>query len=399
MAKKATQHQGAQLSETLYYPSDLLSNNSYGFYMLFFIYIREPVKEINSYSIADNKIAWGSSSYNPLNTLYEPPPTTSGSQGRALARANNQAGPPIGTNQPAKSNKPPPPKQSKAFYQAELEAAGTNPLHRRVRNDLNAATGKKWYVLKQSIALPLITFPQNIKHDWGQEELGFTGFAYKRFAELFRNKHEFQSAYALNNIEGLQAALAADQSGGNAIIDTFTKGGKYLARKLGDKVGVDASTTFNRSINASENTQLETSFTATGPRGSTFDFSFYPRNREEAINVYKIIRTFKFYAAPHFHNQGKGFYQDYPSEFSMALMYRSHEGTYLAKWGRFVITTINQTLQNFPDNLFHPDNNNAFADDSFIYNPTMSIVPTKIDISMEISELEIMDKERITQGF
>ena len=67
MAKKATQHQGAQLSETLYYPSDLLSNNSYGFYMLFFIYIREPVKEINSYSIADNKIAWGTSSYDHLN--------------------------------------------------------------------------------------------------------------------------------------------------------------------------------------------------------------------------------------------------------------------------------------------------------------------------------------------
>ena len=281
-----------------------------------------------------------------------------------------------------------------------MEAAGSNPQHRSVRNDLNAASGRKWHVLKQSIALPIVTFPENIRHNWTADELGFSGFLFKRGVELFKDKHEFQASNAVSEIDAWAGTLTTNQLGSvNSVVDAFTKGAKHLARKLGDQVGLDATTVFNRSINAAENPQLETAFTSTGPRGANFEFSFYPRNREEAINVYKIMRTFKFYAAPHFHNQGKGFYQDYPSEFSMAFMYRSHEGTYITKWGRFVIAGINHALKEFPDNLFHPDNNNAMPDDSFIHNPTMSIVPTKIDLSLEITELEIMDKERVTQGY
>jgi hypothetical protein len=125
----------------------------------------------------------------------------------------------------------------------------------------------------------------------------------------------------------------------------FKSGGLIAAQEGIDKVGsaLGASNTARVAgaaiLGAVRNPMLEMIYSSPNFRTFQFDFSFYPRNEKEALEVQRIIERFRFHQAPEFRKETQGFLIP-PSEFDIRFYYGGGQNPNIPKIATCVLTSI-----------------------------------------------------------
>lgn len=88
------------------------------------------------------------------------------------------------------------------------------------------------------------------------------------------------------------------------------------------------------------NPNFEVIYTSTNLRNFQFDFQFYPRSEEEALQVHKIINSFKFHAAPELVSGTFGRYLLAPSAFDIKFYYNGQINPNIPKISTCYLTGI-----------------------------------------------------------
>ena len=134
------------------------------------------------------------------------------------------------------------------------------------------------------------------------------------------------------------------------------------------------------------NPQILQLFKEVKRRSFQFSYTFIPTSEEEAQSVYHIIRAFKYYSLP---KRGDNRMLEFPAEFRITFMHGGNENLYLPRIARCALTSV--------DVKYH-DGANPFT----VFRPVAGrngTPPTKIDLSLMFSEVEILTAERIDQGY
>ena len=135
-----------------------------------------------------------------------------------------------------------------------------------------------------------------------------------------------------------------------------------------------------------KNPLLEVLYVKPNLRTFRFDFMFYPRSENEAIEVQKILEVFRFHQAPELSETTSGYFFIPPSEFDIKFYYNGKENTNIPRISTCVLRSI--------DVDFAP---NGFAAYEVPGYTTPSIgrtgMPVAIRLSLEFMETEILTKE------
>ena len=202
---------------------------------------------------------------------------------------------------------------------------------------------------------------------WSETDLGMAGAAmdaWKSTGDL----GEFNSYKDIWNIgkEALPEVLAMT---GVKVADTFLPG----------KVK-EAYTWANQMV---ENPYVEVLFEGISNRTFAFTFKFIPKSREEQNAIKEIIKTLKFHRAPEKKLARSNLYWSYPSTFDISFLKKNgQENEWLFKISTCALTDLN--IQYGSDSHFA-----SFSDGS----------PFSTTITLNFTELEILDKARINEGF
>lgn len=129
------------------------------------------------------------------------------------------------------------------------------------------------------------------------------------------------------------------------------------------------------------NPKKEQMFKNVNFRQFSFDYTFSPRSKNEAILVQKIIKEFKYHMHPEYKDEG-GFLFIYPSEFDISYYHNGQENPTLHKHTSCVLTdmSVNYT----PNGMFSTFDGG---------------MPTQINVSLRFLELAILTKDEIERGF
>ena len=157
---------------------------------------------------------------------------------------------------------------------------------------------------------------------------------------------------------------------------------------LGTNMGLEGETNLEKLVEAGQHRKAKNPFVlqlfeSVDRRSFTYDFEFMPRSQKEVEEVYAIIRTLKRYALPARSLGGR--FLDFPAEFRVTYVNTDRENLYLYRIARCALTDITVKYGTNPFTTFKPDESGA--------------APTKIELSIGFSELEILTQERIDQGY
>lgn len=166
---------------------------------------------------------------------------------------------------------------------------------------------------------------------------------------------------------------------------------KELGEKLdtlGDNMGLEGNTNLEQLVEAGQHRKAKNPFMlqlfeSVDRRSFSYNFEFMPRSQKEVEEVYAIIRTLKRYALPSRALGGR--FLDFPAEFRVTYVNTDRENLYLYRIARCALTDITVKYGTNPFTTFKPDESGA--------------APTKIELTIGFSELEILTQERIDQGF
>jgi len=202
------------------------------------------------------------------------------------------------------------------------------------------------------------TRQENFKLNWSGDKIGQVGAAAKR--GISGDNETVQSV--IENLgsltEGAVKKLAGSVLGGNAdalVKDTFKSKGVAI------------------------NPHLEMFFDNVDFRSFTFDFVLAPRNQCEAKSIRDIINLFKYAAAPSYESSGAGgvFFR-YPNVFGITFF--NEKQTH--KIATSCLTGVNV-------NHSGAGVNSTFGDD----------YPVETHLNLTFTELEIMHKAKIDEGY
>ena len=129
------------------------------------------------------------------------------------------------------------------------------------------------------------------------------------------------------------------------------------------------------------NPKKEQLFRGVDFRTWSFDYQFFPKSKEELINVQNIIYLFKLHMHPEYKDANNFLYL-YPSEFDIVHYNGVDENFNLPRHTSCVLTEL--VVNYAPQSQF-----TSFAEGA----------PTQINITLSFKELVQMSKERIMEGF
>ncbi len=130
------------------------------------------------------------------------------------------------------------------------------------------------------------------------------------------------------------------------------------------------------------NPNVENAFKSVPFREFTFTFDLIPKNAEEMSMMHNIIKTFKYYMSPTTTSE-KMFS---PSEFQITYAYRENKNNYIPNISRCMLTGCK--VEYAPDSKFHT-----------FYPDSEGAPPVATTMELSFTELEIMTKETIAQGY
>lgn len=197
----------------------------------------------------------------------------------------------------------------------------------------------------------------------------------------------FQNDYSELSMTETLGFLGMAAEAGGSIVELFrgTEGaGKdlrpFIAKAIGDALGgsaSDAAETFIQAGGYATNPQLEILYK--GSKFRTFDFRFemMPRSRKEADEVLRIVRKFKYHAAPEY-REGQGRFWVPPSFFDIVIKFGGVENERIPlKVSTCVLTGIDLDMSSGTDQFV------SFSDGT----------PIQIQMQLRFTELEIMHKK------
>jgi hypothetical protein len=132
-----------------------------------------------------------------------------------------------------------------------------------------------------------------------------------------------------------------------------------------------------------ENPYVEVLFNGVSNRTFTFTFKFIPKSAAEQRTIKEIIDTLKFHRAPEKKMNRANLYWSYPSTFDISFLKKDgQENEWLFKISTCALTDL--SVQQGSDSHYA-----SFEDGS----------PFSTSITLSFTELEVLDKKRILQGF
>ena len=141
----------------------------------------------------------------------------------------------------------------------------------------------------------------------------------------------------------------------------------------------------NKAFGQADNPYMEVLFDKMELRTFSYQFTFSPKNKEETMDVQKIIALFRFHMSPELKGAANRFLT-LPSEFDIHYMYQDKSGQasendYYNKIATCVCTAV--------DTNYTPDGVKSFEGGA----------PTKITMNLSFQETELLTKDKINEGF
>jgi hypothetical protein len=136
------------------------------------------------------------------------------------------------------------------------------------------------------------------------------------------------------------------------------------------------------------NPYMEFLFKGVSARSFNLNFKFSPRSQIETNRVRDIIHKFKYHQLPEYNRDNAlGVFYTYPSEFDITFFSNTTENKYLFKMSTCALTEcrINYTGAGQWSAFREIDGEGA--------------APTHIEMSLTFTELELLSRQRISQGF
>lgn len=134
-----------------------------------------------------------------------------------------------------------------------------------------------------------------------------------------------------------------------------------------------------KNIGLAVNPRNEQYYNGPGFRSFSYTFDFYPKNAEEAFDVQKIVKLFKYHSSPAMEEaKSAGRFFIAPSEFEIHYMFKEGTNPNLHKISRCVCTDVD--VKYGPDAQF-----STFEDGQ----------PTTTQLTLGFTELEFITKEKI----
>ena len=246
---------------------------------------------------------------------------------------------------------------------------------KKARSTGLAANSNPTRRITDSVALYL---PPNVQDStvaaYNTDATGALGFAAAGGMDILRK-------YNQNDMAGASSALINLAKGflGNAglkglaeVADTFSggSGGAGLINKF---------------FSQADNPYLEVLFDKMNLRNFSYTFTLAPKNTDERDDIQRIIQLFRFHMSPEVISENNRFLR-LPSEFDIHYMYQhksgqASENDYYNKIATCVMTGC--------DVNYTPDGVNSFDDGS----------PTKMTMTLAFTELEMLTKEKVNEGF
>jgi len=188
-----------------------------------------------------------------------------------------------------------------------------------------------------------------------------------RYAAQYSNKD-------LGLIAGLAAGGASAVASGEGVASLAAQ-----FAKLPGALGVNVPDVISAAAKVSLNPFKEVIFEAVDFRVFNFKYRFFPKSRQEADNVEKIIKLFKFHMHPDL-SANKLFFI-YPSEFEIGYYFQNNENTYFHKLKPCVLESMDVT--------YGGEQFSSFRDGK----------PTEINMTLTFRETEILTKKQIRDGY
>ena len=152
-------------------------------------------------------------------------------------------------------------------------------------------------------------------------------------------------------------------------------------------VGGDIKAGLDKLSNRAQNNFLEATFTGLQFRKFSFNWKFTPKSPEEAKQVMKIIKTFKFHMLPELKGGSAGRWYTTPAEFDLFYMFRGDENEWINK----IQTCV---LENMDVN-YTPNGYQTFRPIEGIQGAP----PTEIDMKLDFKETKLITKQDALKGF
>lgn len=166
--------------------------------------------------------------------------------------------------------------------------------------------------------------------------------------------------------------------------------GADAARVLASNANQAVADALSAKFRDVRNPHMEFLFRGVQNRQFTFDFLFTPQSAAEAVNVYNIIKLFKVNALPEVRDNNVGVFYKYPAEFDILFISNGTENRFLHRISTCALTNIAVSYSTAGQTSMHksiqlPDGSGA--------------PPTQTVLSLQFTELEIMSKQRMEEGF
>jgi hypothetical protein len=191
------------------------------------------------------------------------------------------------------------------------------------------------------------------------------------------------------NTNMFQLAMRGGESLGKAMVEGYDKQNvsdetKENLKSMGAAIAlntVPGKDAISAITGLAVNPKKEQLFRGVDFRTWSFDYQFFPKSKEELINVQNIIYLFKLHMHPEYKDANNFLYL-YPSEFDIVHYNGVDENFNLPRHTSCVLTEL--VVNYAPQSQF-----TSFAEGA----------PTQINITMSFKELVQMSKERIMEGF
>lgn len=241
--------------------------------------------------------------------------------------------------------------------------------------------------MKHIVALPLMSRPSaTYKAGWVDMDLGIAGGIMRAGTLSEAGSTAMDLMNSLRDPNGDPSAVLNKAFENPAFRGPLSS---LLYKKMvnADVFGAGVGESIEKSTARTANPFREQLFKTMGFRTFTFAYTFNPKSRAEALEIKNIIDLLKYYMHPGLTQDN--FFLTYPAEFNIKYFYDGMESNYLHKISTCALTDL--AVDYGSDNdfiVFKPES------DGVNYG-----IPTEISLKLEFTELELLTKERIAQGF
>ena len=191
----------------------------------------------------------------------------------------------------------------------------------------------------------------------------------------------------IDNVQG--GASLADAVKGTG--QDLGQGLKQASIKAFDAVAPGAKTLIALETGRIITPRTELMFEGIGRRSFSFTFTFIPKNASEASLIRQIVNAFKIHMTPEFAAQsGAGISSpremNIPDVFDIHYMYKGKPNQHLNKISTCYMTKMDVSYGGDRFTAYEPDE-------------TGSPPPQRTTLAMNFTEIELIDRERVREGF